>query len=230
MRWTLRVLGIGAIGWTQGVSDSLQRLFAKDHAFDIVVLRSFPLQTAISDTFPVVPLLSGHVRMGAAWQWHVWRSVGVGVQAGWAWGREVLRATSASTAPYADSMPAGYRWLRYRFGAVYVQGSFRWERRRSDDIFPQYWIEIGGWAQRHIASSLKYVAHRHGRVERVRWDGVSVFSPWQGGLYASFGRQWIGLCAYYHLLPLYRRGTYGEAPPRSYPSAPRWEIGFLLAL
>lgn len=230
MRWTLRLLGIGAIGCSQGVSDSLQRLFAKDHAFDIVVLRSFPLQTRVSDTFPVVPLLSGHVRVGIAGQWRVWRDLGVGVQAGWAWYRQVLRATSASVAPYADSLPSGYRWLKYRFGAVYGQGGFRWEKRRKDDIFPQYWIEIGGWAQRHIASSLKYVANRNGRVERVRWDGVSVFSPWQGGLYASFGRQWIGLCVYYHLLSLYRRGTYGEAPPRPYPPTPHWEIGFLVAL
>lgn len=211
------------------LSDSLQRLFERDFAFDVVVVRTFPVQTVLTDTFPLVSLLSGPVRVGLAWHLRQGKGWAFTLQAGGVWCRYVLRATSASVAPYAEKMPDGYRWLKYRWGGLYLQGALRWERLQKGDLFPRFWAEGGGWLQRHVGSSLKYVANREGYTERVRWDGVRVFSPWQAGVYATVGRQWIGASVYYHLLPVFPRGIYpGSGHP--YPRAPRWEVGFVFAL
>lgn len=211
------------------LSDSLQRLFERDFAFDVVVVRTFPVQTVLTDTFPLVSLLSGPVRAGLAWYFRQRKGWAFTVQTGVVVGRYVLRATSASTAPYAEKMPEGYRWLKYRWGGLYVQGALRWAHHQQGDLLPRFWIEGGGWLQRLIGSSLKYVANREGYTERVRWDRVEVFSPWQGGVYAMIGRQWVGASVYLHLLPVFRRGIYAGSG-HFYPRAPRWEVGFVLAL
>jgi len=211
------------------LSDSLQRLFERDFAFDVVVVRTFPVQTVLTDTFPLVSLLSGPVRVGLAWHFRQGKGWAFTLQAGGVWGRYVLRATRASVVPYAEKMPENYRWLKYRWGGLYLQGALRWERLQKGDLFPRFWIEAGGWLQRQIGSSLKYVAQREGYTERVRWEGIQVFLPWQGGVYAMVGRQWIGASVYYHLAPVFRRGIYaGSGHP--YPTAPPWEVGFVLAL
>lgn len=211
-------------------SDSLRQLFQRDFTFDIVIGRTFPVLTTLTDTFPLVPLLSGHIRLGVSWHFRLRRGWQVALQPGYVWGRQLLRATTASVAPYAELMPQGYRVLKYRFGAVYLQTALRWERLYAGELFPRFWVEGGGWLQRQVGSSLKYVAVREGRTERVRWEGVSLFHPWQGGAYLAFGRQWIGATVYYHLLPVFRRGMYEGTVSHPYPSYPRWEVGFLVAL
>ncbi|MCX7605675.1 MAG: hypothetical protein N2170_00210 [Bacteroidia bacterium] len=187
------------------------------------------MQPVLTDTFPLVPLLSGHVRLGVSWYWRFRRGIGITLQPGLSWYRQVMRATNASTVPYVERVPEGYRWLKYRLGAVSLQGGVRWQQERPGELFPRYWIEAGGWIQRRLGSSLKYVAVREGRTEKVRWEGLSLFSPWQGGVYVGVGRQWIGASVYYHLLSLVPKEIY-EPTGRLYPRPPSWEVGFLLAL
>lgn len=67
--WLL-LLG-GMVGAQVEMPDSLARLFDRDVNFDIVVGRSFPVVTGLTDTFPVVPLLSGSARVGISWRWGV---------------------------------------------------------------------------------------------------------------------------------------------------------------
>ncbi|MCX8112553.1 MAG: hypothetical protein N3E49_05075 [Bacteroidia bacterium] len=217
--------------WAQPtVPDSLRELFEKDFAFDLVIGRSFPLVPTLTDTYPIVPLLSGHWRIGIAWHLRFYRLLGLTVQSGYAWYKHVLRATTASTAPYVDLLPDGYRWLRYRQGAIFLQGGLHWRQERQGEFFPRYWIEIGGWLQRQVGTSLKYVAVRGERTERVRWEGLRLFSPWQGGLYFMIGRQLLGLSAYYHLFPLFPKEQVGTIAPRRFPGFSRWEVGFLVSL
>lgn len=215
----------GALLWAQGsLPDSLQALFEKDFQFDLIVLRSFVVQPTSTDTFPLSPFLSGHVRIGVAWHWYLRGKWAIAVQPGFAWYRQVFRATSASKVPQAEVMPEGYRWLKYRLGAVSLQAGLRFSDRRAGQLFPRYWVEVGGWLQRRIGSSLKYVAYRGQTLERTRWEGNTPLSVWQGGPYLALGRQWLGLTLYYHGLPLYAPGT------SIAPAAPRWEAGFLVAL
>lgn len=218
------------IVWAQPVlPDSLRELFEKDFAFDLVVTRSFPVVPALTDTYPVAPFLSGHWRAGLAWHARLYRSLGITIQGGYAWYRHVLRATSASEAPYAETLPEGYRWLKYRQGSLFLQGGLHWRRERQGELFPRYWIELGGWIQRQVGSSLKYVAVREGRTEKVRWEGIPVFAPWHGGAYLQIGRQWIGVNGYYHLLPIFPRRP-PPSEPRAYPAFSRWEVGILVSL
>lgn len=213
------------------MTDSLRQLFEKDFAFDFVISRSFPVIPVLSDTYPIAPFLSGHWRVGLSWHWHLYQSFGVSLQGGFAWYKHVLRATSASTAPYADDLPEGYRWLKYRLGTFFLQGGPHWRRKREEDIFPRYWIEVGGWLQRRIGNSLKYIVMREGQTKRVRWEGIPLFTPWQGGMYLTIGRQWLGLSAYYHLLPLFPKGPISSEPTlRFFPSFSRWEVGFLISI
>ncbi|MCS7189617.1 MAG: hypothetical protein RMJ66_07110 [Bacteroidia bacterium] len=217
--------------WGQSeLSDSLRQLFQKDFGFDIVLVRSFPVQITISDTFPIVPLLSGHMRLGVAWQWRFWRVWGLCLQPSFSWYRQVLRATTASVAPYAEQMPQGYRWLKYRFGAVALHLGVRWQRHLVGELFPRYKVEVGGWLQRHIGSSLKYVAVRETHIERVRWENVSLFHPWQGGAYLIIGRQWLGATIYYNFLSLFPSGLHGGPHGRPYPRLSPWEVGFMISL
>lgn len=214
-----------ALLWAQTtLPDSLQALFEKDFQFDIVVARTFAVQLVSTDTFPLSPFLSGHVRVGIAWHWYLRGKWAVSVQPGFSWYRQVFRATSASKVPQAELMPEGYRWLKYRLGAVSLQAALRFSDRRSGQLFPRYWVEVGGWLQRRVGSSLKYVAARGEILERTRWEWSTPLSPWQGGPYLALGRQWLGLSLYYHGLPLYRAGTAVA------PAAPRWEVGFLVAI
>lgn len=206
--------------------DSLQALFEKDFTFDIVAHRSFPYVGMPTDTYPVVPFLSGHVRLGLSWYWRIYRSIRLVAQPGFAWYRQAFEATSASDIPYADQMPQGYRSLKYRMGALYLQAAIRWQKERKSSPFPKYWVEVGGWLQRRLGQSLKYIAVREGRVEKVRWEGVSLFSPWQGGAYLVLGWQWLGANLYYHMLPLHPSPQGG--PP--FPKPPRIELGFTLSL
>lgn len=210
--------------------DSLRELFEKDFAFDIVVWRSFPVEPVLTDTYPISPFLSGHWRLGIAWHARLYRVLGITVQGGYAWYRHVLRATTASTAPYANLMPEGYRWLKLRQGSVFLQGGFHWRKEVQREVFPRFWLEVGGWVQRRIGSSLKYTAVREGRTERVRWDLPQIFAPWQGGVYLQVGRKWIGASALYHLLPIFPSGKLPSDPNRAYPSFSRWEVGFLVSL
>lgn len=228
----MRYIGLTiGILWAQpSLPDSVRQLFEKDFAFDLVIGRTFPVIPTLSDTYPIVPLLSGHFRMGIAWHVNLYRALGVSVQGGYAFYRHVLRATTASSAPYADLMPEGYRWLKYRQGAVFLQTGIHWRRELQGEFFPRYWAELGGWIQREVGKSLKYVAVREGRSEKVRWDDVSPFLPWQGGLYLQVGRQLLGLSVYYHFLPIFPKGLTNTTPPRPYPQFRRWEVGFLLSL
>lgn len=217
--------------WAQPVlPDSLRELFEKDFAFDLVITRSFPVVPTLTDTYPLSPFLSGHWRVGLAWHIRVYQSLGMSVQGGYAWYRHVLRATSASKAPYVESLPEGYRWLKYRQGAFFLQSGLHWRREKPGELFPRYWIELGGWLQRRVGRSLKYVAVREGRTEKVRWEGVSPFTPWQGGAYLQIGRQWFGVSAYYHLLSIFPRHLSPTEPVRSYPAFSSWEVGILISL
>ena len=214
-----------ALLWAQSpLPDSLHALFEKDFQFDVVVARTFALQSTSTDTFPLSPFLSGHMRVGIAWHWYLRGKWAISVQPGFAWYRQVFRATSASKVPQAELMPEGYRWLKYRLGAVSLQTGLRFSDRRAGQLFPRYWVEVGGWVQRRMGSSLKYVALRGETLERTRWEGSTPLSLWQGGPYFALGRQWLGLHACYHGLPLYVPGTAVAS------AAPRWEVGFLVAL
>ncbi|MCS6896045.1 MAG: hypothetical protein NZZ60_07885 [Bacteroidia bacterium] len=208
--------------------DSLRQLFEKDFTFDVIISRSFPFVPTLSDTYPISPFLSGHWRLGVAWHARLYKSTGLTFQVGYASYRHVLRATSASIAPYADQMPEGYRWLKYRQGNMYAQMGLHWRTLRQGEFFPRYWVELGTWGQRQIGSSIKYIAVREGRTEKVRWEGYEVFAPWQAGLYLQIGRQWLAINALYHLLPIFLRRNDG-ADTRT-PVFSRWEVGFLVAL
>ncbi|MEN3041076.1 MAG: hypothetical protein ABDH66_06025 [Bacteroidia bacterium] len=203
-------------------------MFEKDFTFDLIISRSFPFIPTLSDTYPISPFLSGHWRFGVAWHTRLYKKVGLSLQTGYASYRHVLRATSASNAPYAEKMPEGYRWLKYRQGNIFLQGGLHWRTFLQGEFFPRYWIEIGGWVQRQIGSSIKYIAVREGRTEKVRWEGYNVFFPWQAGLYLQIGRQWLGVNAFYHLLPIFaQRGVESNSKQ---PSFSRWEVGFLVSL
>ncbi|MEN2993487.1 MAG: hypothetical protein ABDH91_08045 [Bacteroidia bacterium] len=223
----LSLLWVGLAYGQIGESDSLRRLFEKDFSFDIVFNRTFPIITVVSDTHPISAILSGHFRLGLRWHWRLWRGWHFTVQPGFTWSRQVFRATSASRVPYADLMPEGYRWLRYRMGAVSLQAGIHWRRKVPTDLLPRFWIEVGGWLQRVIGSSLKYVAERNGITEKNRWEGLTLFTPWQAGVYASAGRRWFGITAYYYLLPLFPTEPVGD---RYFPRTPAWEVGFCLSL
>jgi len=106
--WLL-LLG-GLVGAQVEMPDSLARLFERDINFDIVVGRSFPVVTGLTDTFPVVPLLSGSSRVGISWRW------GMGRKAGGRWlltfsplflfEKITFRATGASVVPGVELVPA----------------------------------------------------------------------------------------------------------------------------
>jgi len=231
--WLL-LLG-GLVGAQVEMPDSLARLFERDINFDIVVGRSFPVVTGLTDTFPVVPLLSGSTRVGISWRW------GMGRKAGGRWlltfsplflfEKITFRATSASVVPGVELVPEGqYFWLKYRSGAVMLMGGIRFQKWEERALFPKWWMEAGLWGSYRVGRSIKYVAEREGRVEKVRIEGNPHLAPMRGGLYARVGRQWAFVEAYYHLLPYFRSGTYGEAPPRAYPATPKWEVGLGVAL
>lgn len=230
MRYCWLFLVAACIYGQPALPDSLKELFEKDFAFDIVVVRSFPIEPTLTDTYPLSPFLSGHWRIGVAWHARLYKALGLTVQGGYSWYRHVLRATTASVAPYANLMPDGYRWLKLRQGGIYLQSGLHWRKERQGDLFPRFWIEAGGWAQRQVGSSLKYVALREGRTEKVRWDIPRIFAPWQAGAYLQVGRQWLGASVFYHLLPIFPTGRHPSDPSRGYPAFSRWEVGFLISI
>lgn len=210
--------------------DSLRELFEKDFLFDIVFERSFPVVPTLTDTYPVTPFLSGHWRVGVVWHWRLYHNFHLAFQPGISWYKHTLRATSASTAPYAEDLPDGYRWLKYRAGYAFFRAGLYWRKQYEKDIFPRYWVEVGGWFQRRIGGSIKYIAERDGFIERVRWERLQSFAPWQGGGYVMLGRQWLGISAYYHLLPIFPTQRAGRQHLRPFPAFSRWEVGFLFAI
>jgi len=111
-----------------------------------------------------------------------------------------------------------------------LMGGIRFQKWEERALFPKWWMEAGLWGSYRVGRSIKYVAEREGRVEKVRIEGNPHLAPMRGGLYARVGRQWAFVEAYYHLLPYFRSGTYGEAPPRAYPATPKWEVGLGVAL
>jgi hypothetical protein len=230
------MLLVGGLAWTQiEAPDSLARLFERDMNFDIVVGRTFPVVTVLTDTFPLSPLLSGSARVGLSWRW------GVGGERAKKWllvlspllllEKVTFRATGASVVPGVELVQQEkYFWFKYRSGALMLAGGIRFQRWEPQALFPRWWVEMGCWGAYRFGRSMKYVAEREGRMERVRIEGNPHLAPAQGGGYIRIGRQWAFVEAYYHLLSYFRAGTYGEAPARSYPAMPKWEVGIGVAL
>ncbi len=230
------MLLIGGLTWAQiEAPDSLARLFERDANFDIVIGRSFPVLTIQTDTFPLSPLLSGSARVGMAWRW------GVGGKASKRWlitlsplflfEKATFRAASASVVPGVEVVSqVEYLWFKYRSGAMMLVAGLRFQKWDPQALFPRWWIEAGFWGAYRVGRSIKYIALQDNRVHKVRIEGNPHLAPAQGGAYTRIGRQWVFVETYYHLLPYFRPGTYGEAPGRKYPHMPRWEIGIGIAL
>ncbi len=226
----------GSVIWAQiEAPDSLARLFDRDVNFDIVVGRSFPVVPVQTDTFPLSPLLSGSARVGLAWRWSVdgkpARQWTLTLSTLFLFEKATFRATSASVVPGIELIPQEqYWWFKYRNGAVMLASGLRYQKWDAQALFPKWWVEAGFWGAYRIGRSMKYVAERDGRIQKVRIEGNPHLAPAQGGGYARIGRQWLFVEVYYHMLPYFRSGTYGERPVRSYPAMPRWEIGIGVAL
>jgi hypothetical protein len=230
------ILLVGGLVWTQTeVLDSLTRLPELDEHFNIVVGRTFPVVTVLTDTFPLSPLLSGSARVGFSWRrglewkrdskWQLVLSPLLLLE------KATFRATGASVVPGVELVQQEkYFWFKYRSGALMLAGGIRFQRWKHPAASPRWWVEMGCWGAYRFGRSMKYVAEREGRVERVRIEGNPHLAPAQGGGYIRIGRQWAFVEAYYHLLPYFRPGTYGDAPARRYPAMPKWEVGIGVAI
>lgn len=134
-----------ALLWAQStLPDSLQALFEKDFQFDVVLARTFPVQPTSTDTFPLSPFLSGHVRVGIAWHWYLRGKWAISVQPGFAWYRQAFRATSASKAPPSRAHAGGLPLAQISFRCGLVADRSAFQRPKGRSAFPQILGRGGG--------------------------------------------------------------------------------------
>ncbi|MGQ9863244.1 MAG: hypothetical protein ACUVRD_02000 [Bacteroidia bacterium] len=225
---------IPLLAWTQLDSlptDTLPELLPIEQKFDVVLYKTFPVQTVLSDTFPLQSGFSGANVLALAVYFKLNRRLDVVLRPGVNFHKYHFAAKGASILPGTEKLPPTYTYQKWRTFYGQLQGGLRWSVKTSSHRRPLIWISAGATAQLLFASSLKYRYENEGFVYKVRTQKIPDLNNFRWGLYGEIMYKWIGLIFTYHGTPYWRSGTYTENNVvRSFPTSPQWEVGIVLAL